>query len=64
MALRHWKLERDADGLAWATLDVADASTNTLGAAVMLELASPPRAYVCLHLVFVGNIPLVLHRIL
>ena len=40
MALRHWKLERDADGLAWATLDVADASTNTLGAAVMLELAS------------------------
>ena len=40
MALRHWKLERDADGLAWATLDVADASTNTLGGAVMLELAS------------------------
>ena len=39
MALRHWKLERDADGLAWATLDVADASTNTLGAAVMGELA-------------------------
>ena len=26
MALRHWKLERDADGLAWATLDVADAA--------------------------------------
>ena len=40
MALRHWKLERDADGLAWATLDVADASTNTLGGAVMGELAS------------------------
>lgn len=39
MALQHWKLERDADGLAWATLDVAGASTNTLGAAVMLELA-------------------------
>lgn len=39
MALRHWKLERDADGLAWATLDVADASTNTLGGAVMGELA-------------------------
>ena len=39
MALQHWKLERDADGLAWATLDVAGSSTNTLGSAVMLELA-------------------------
>jgi hypothetical protein len=26
MALQHWKLERDADGIAWATLDVADAA--------------------------------------
>ena len=40
MALQHWKLERDADGIAWATLDVAGSSTNTLGSAVMLELAS------------------------
>ncbi|WP_298603467.1 3-hydroxyacyl-CoA dehydrogenase NAD-binding domain-containing protein [Zoogloea sp.] len=39
MALQHWKLERDADGIAWATLDVAGSSTNTLGSAVMLELA-------------------------
>ena len=39
MALQHWKLERDADGIAWATLDVAGSSTNTLGSAVMAELA-------------------------
>lgn len=39
MALQHWKLERDADGIAWATLDVAGSSTNTLGSAVMNELA-------------------------
>ncbi|MCF8197989.1 MAG: enoyl-CoA hydratase/isomerase family protein [Sulfuritalea sp.] len=38
MQLKHWKLERDADGLAWAILDTADSSTNTLGAAVMTEL--------------------------
>ena len=38
MNLTHWKLERDADGIAWATLDVADSTTNTLGAAVMTEL--------------------------
>lgn len=31
MNLTHWKLERDADGIAWATLDVADSTTNTLG---------------------------------
>lgn len=38
MKRTHWKLERDADGLAWATLDVADSTTNTLGVAVMTEL--------------------------
>ncbi|MDP1610744.1 MAG: 3-hydroxyacyl-CoA dehydrogenase NAD-binding domain-containing protein [Sulfuritalea sp.] len=35
---KHWRLDRDADGLAWAILDTADSSTNTLGAAVMTEL--------------------------
>lgn len=39
MNLNHWKLDRDADGLAWATLDKAGASTNTLSADVMAELA-------------------------
>lgn len=38
MNLTNWKLERDAGGIAWATLDVADSTTNTLGAAVMTEL--------------------------
>ena len=40
MNLANWTLERDADGIAWATLDVADAAANTLGAAVLTELAS------------------------
>jgi 3-hydroxyacyl-CoA dehydrogenase/enoyl-CoA hydratase/3-hydroxybutyryl-CoA epimerase len=39
MNLNHWKLDRDADGLAWATLDKAGTSTNTLSADVMAELA-------------------------
>ena len=38
MQLQHWKLEREGDGLAWAILDTANSSTNTLGAAVMIEL--------------------------
>ena len=38
MSMKHWKLERDADAVAWATLDVADAATNTLGSAVLDEL--------------------------
>ena len=40
MNLANWTLERDADGIAWATLDVADAAANTLGAVVLTELAS------------------------
>ena len=38
MQLQHWKLERETDGVAWAILDTAESSTNTLGAAVMAEL--------------------------
>ena len=38
MNLKHWKLERDADGVAWAILDTANSSTNTLGGEVMTEL--------------------------
>jgi 3-hydroxyacyl-CoA dehydrogenase/enoyl-CoA hydratase/3-hydroxybutyryl-CoA epimerase len=37
MSYKHWKLEREAD-VAWAILDTADSSTNTLGAEVMTEL--------------------------
>ena len=36
---RHWRLEVDAQGLAWATLDKAGESTNSLSSAVMEELA-------------------------
>lgn len=39
MTFKHWTLDRDAEGIAWATLDEADASANTLGLAVMEELA-------------------------
>jgi 3-hydroxyacyl-CoA dehydrogenase/enoyl-CoA hydratase/3-hydroxybutyryl-CoA epimerase len=54
MNLKHWSLRRDADGIAWATLDKADASTNVLSAEVMAELAQvldecdrePPRALI------------------
>ncbi len=42
MSYTHWKLERETSGpdagLAWAILDTAESSTNTLGAAVMTEL--------------------------
>ena len=38
--MTNWKLERDAEGIAWATLDCAGASTNTLSQAVMAELAA------------------------
>ncbi|MEC5387472.1 3-hydroxyacyl-CoA dehydrogenase NAD-binding domain-containing protein [Uliginosibacterium sp. H3] len=35
--LKHWHIRRDADGIAWVSIDVADASTNTLGSAVLIE---------------------------
>ena len=37
-ALRHWRIEREADGLATLVFDRAEASTNTLSAAVLVEL--------------------------
>ena len=51
---RNWTLQRDADGVAWAILDTANSSTNTLGAEVMGELnaildaceKSPPQGLV------------------
>ncbi len=52
--LTHWNLERDTDDIVWLTLDVADASTNTLSESVMTEFAcvldsldtQPPRGLV------------------
>src|SRR4051812_22692836 len=35
---RHFKLTRDADGVAWLLFDRADASANTLSADVIEEL--------------------------
>ena len=35
---RSWKLERDADGIAWLTLDKPGTSTNVLSASVLTEL--------------------------
>ncbi|UCV05331.1 3-hydroxyacyl-CoA dehydrogenase NAD-binding domain-containing protein [Dechloromonas denitrificans] len=37
--LQHWRVERDADGLATVTLDKAGESANSLSVAVMAELA-------------------------
>src|SRR5437016_553421 len=39
-SLRHWSLARDADGIAWLTLDKAGATANTLSSDVLLELGS------------------------
>ena len=52
--MQHWKLTRDADGLAWLTLDRAGATANTLSAAVLAEFndaldmldREPPQALV------------------
>ncbi|MBL8397313.1 MAG: enoyl-CoA hydratase/isomerase family protein [Candidatus Accumulibacter sp.] len=54
VAYLHWRVERDADGVAWATIDCAGASTNTLAQRVMDELArilddcdrSPPKGLI------------------
>ena len=51
---RHWRLDVDAAGLAWATLDKAGESANSLSSAVMDELAllldqfdrSPPQGLI------------------
>jgi 3-hydroxyacyl-CoA dehydrogenase/enoyl-CoA hydratase/3-hydroxybutyryl-CoA epimerase len=37
---RHFRLDKDADGIAWLTFDKAGASTNTFSQDVMAELAS------------------------
>jgi 3-hydroxyacyl-CoA dehydrogenase/enoyl-CoA hydratase/3-hydroxybutyryl-CoA epimerase len=52
--LLHWRLERDADGLGWLTLDKHGATMNTLSAPVLDELrtvladlaAQPPKGLV------------------
>ena len=36
-AYKHWKLDRDAQGLLWVTLDKAGATTNTLSGEVLEE---------------------------
>ena len=36
--MQHWTITRDTDGIAWLTLDRADATTNTLSAAVLAGL--------------------------
>ena len=40
---QHWRLETDADGIAWATLDKLGETTNSLSVAVMDELCLPRR---------------------
>ena len=36
--LQHWRLDVDAEGITWATLDKAGESANSLSRAVMDEL--------------------------
>ena len=35
-----WKLERDAEGIAWLTLDKPGTSTNVLGHAILEQLGT------------------------
>ena len=52
--LQHWRVDTDAEGIAWATLDKAGESANSLSKAVMNELAqvldaldrNPPKAVI------------------
>lgn len=52
--MKHWRLDRDAGGIAWATLDKDGASANVLSAEVLAELArlldelerEPPRGLI------------------
>jgi len=39
MALAHWTVEIDGDGLAWVGLDVAGKSVNVLTRDVLAEMA-------------------------
>ncbi|VAX14115.1 Enoyl-CoA hydratase / 3-hydroxyacyl-CoA dehydrogenase / 3-hydroxybutyryl-CoA epimerase [hydrothermal vent metagenome] len=51
---KHWRLEQDQENFVWLHLDKADSSTNTLSAAVLMELEDalnhlhhhPPRGLV------------------
>ena len=38
--MKHWQLETEENGLAWLTLDKADAAANSLSAEVLSELSS------------------------
>ncbi len=37
-SMQHWRLETDADRIAWLTFDLAGSGTNTLGSVPMREL--------------------------
>lgn len=45
---RHWRIDHDADGLAWATLDKAGESANSLSQAVLEELSLILDRFECL----------------
>jgi len=42
--LRHWRLEQDAEGILWLTLDRAGSAVNALSAEVLVELEQVVRA--------------------
>lgn len=53
-SVAHWRLQTDADGIAWLVIDKAGAAVNSLSREVMEELdailarldKSPPRALI------------------
>lgn len=43
--LRHWRTERDSEGIAWLRIDKADSSVNVLSGPVLEELAAAIEPY-------------------
>ena len=40
MTFKHWKTEKDDDGILWLCLDTADSKVNVLSSEILLELGS------------------------
>src|SRR5436189_223689 len=55
--LRHWTIERDADGIAWLVFDKAGTATNTFSVDVFDELRAVPGTLLGLPEVMLGIVP-------
>ncbi len=46
-AHKHWRTERDADGIAWLHFDMAETSTNVLSVETIAEFVLCRRRSLC-----------------